>query len=69
MKLLKGNRNQCGGCSEYFNSVGAFEKHRVGKYGEQRRCLTPEEMMQKGMSKNDAGFWIGEKMTKWMAKS
>jgi hypothetical protein len=68
MKLLRGNRNQCGGCNEYFNSIGAFDKHRVGGFDGSRRCLNPEEMIAKGMSKNDDGFWIGEKMTKWKAK-
>ena len=62
MKLLKGNRNQCGGCDEYFNSIGAFEKHRTGKHGVDRRCRTHEEMTAIGMSLNRDGFWIGEKM-------
>lgn len=61
MKLLKGDRNQCTICNQYFNSTRAFEKHRVGKYND-RRCLTAEEMLAKGMSLNAAGFWIGTKM-------
>jgi hypothetical protein len=69
MKILKGKRNQCGACNEYFNSFGAFDKHRVGKYGKDRRCLTTEEMIEKKMSKNEAGFWIGEKMKTWMGGS
>lgn len=69
MILLRGNKNQCGNCREYFNSFGAFDKHRTGKYGETRRCLTPEEMLQKGMLKNKDGFWIGEKMKNWKEKS
>lgn len=55
---LRGDRNQCQGCKEYFNSTYAFDKHRTGTHGKDRRCLTPDEMTQKGMSKNPDGFWI-----------
>ena len=57
---LTGSRNQCGGCRQYFNSNYAFERHRVGKHGEDRRCLTPEEILEKGWTKNPAGFWMTE---------
>ena len=63
MKLLKGNKNQCQRCKEYFNSIGAFEKHRTGQHGVDRRCRTHEEMTDIGMSLNRDGFWIGEKMS------
>ncbi|WP_160803633.1 hypothetical protein [Nitrosomonas sp. GH22] len=59
---LTGDRNQCPTCNEYFNSTAAFDKHRTGKYGVDRRCLTVQEMNNKGMSKNDAGFWITSTM-------
>lgn len=59
MKLLRGDKNQCPGCGEYFNSTGAFEKHRTGKFGVDRRCKTPEEMTAAGMVKKADGFWIG----------
>lgn len=55
---LTGNRCLCSGCGRYFNSVGAFEKHRKGKPAD-RRCENPEGL---GMSKNKAGFWITSKM-------
>ena len=58
MKLLNGQRNQCQSCKEYFNSVGAFEKHRTGKHGVSRRCRTPEELLALGCSLNKDGFWI-----------
>jgi hypothetical protein len=59
---LKGNRTQCQGCYEYFNSLSAFEWHRVGTFmPNTRRCLKPEEMTELGMSLNQAGFWITEK--------
>ena len=63
MKLLKGNRNQCQGCKELFNSNRAFDKHRTGKHGVDRRCRTTEEMTRIGMSVNSEGYWIGKKMS------
>ena len=59
---LTGDRNQCPTCSEHFNSSRAFDKHRVGKHGADRRCLTPMEMRAQGMAKNAAGFWVGSVM-------
>ena len=61
---LTGSRNQCQSCKQYFNSNGAFEKHRTGKHGVNRRCCTTEEMLAKGMSINGYGFWIAEKFEK-----
>jgi len=59
MKLV-GSRNQCRGCDEYFNSNTAFDAHRFGVHGVDRRCLTPEEMQNKGMFRNAQGFWVTE---------
>lgn len=61
MKPLKGNRNQCPTCNEYFNSTTAFQKHRVGEFEKNRRCRTPEEMLEIGMEKKPDGFWVGSK--------
>jgi hypothetical protein len=61
-KTLTGDRNQCPGCSEYFNSTFAFEKHRTGDFNKDRRCRTTDEMEAKGMAKNAAGFWISSAM-------
>ena len=58
-------RNQCSGCKVFFNSVTAFDKHRTGDYGVNRRCMTVEEMIAKGMSVNEAGYWIGSSMERW----
>ena len=55
---LTGSRNQCQACKQYFNSNPAFEKHRVGKHGVDRRCRTTQEMTAKGMLINHAGFWV-----------
>jgi len=59
---LKGDCNQCPGCAKYFNSVYAFDKHRTGRHGIDRRCRTEEEMLDVGMSVNPRGFWVREKM-------
>ena len=60
---LNGARNQCPTCREYFNSNGAFDKHRTGSHGVDRRCRTPEEMQVKGMSLRKDGFWIADSMS------
>lgn len=49
---------RCTGCGEYFNSPAAFDKHRVGEPGIDRRCWTPAEMRAHGMSKNDRDLWV-----------
>lgn len=50
----------CSGCHEHFKSVSAFDKHRFGvdKGLKERRCLSPEEMLKKGMVCQD-GKWVG----------
>jgi len=58
---LRGMRNQCQACKQYFNSNYPFEMHRTGKYGVDRRCMTVDEMTARGMSLNPAGFWISSK--------
>lgn len=63
MKTLRGERNQCQGCKEYLNSNSAFDKHRVGEFGKDRLCRTPDEMTSLGMSLNRDGFWITKPMT------
>ena len=59
---LTGDRNQCQGCKQHFNSTAAFDKHRTGDFGVSRRCLTEAEMLAKGMDRNAAGFWVGSPM-------
>jgi hypothetical protein len=61
---LSGDRNQCPGCNEYFNSTAAFEQHRTGDYTsalDPRRCLKPTQMIAKRMRKNAEGFWLTNK--------
>lgn len=43
---------------KYFNSTGAFDKHRTGAYGIDRRCMATEEMTAAGMATNAGGYWI-----------
>lgn len=59
---LTGDRNQCQACKVYFNSTNAFDKHRTGDFGHDRRCLTEPEMLAKGMAKSGSGFWVGKPM-------
>lgn len=63
---LTGNRCQCKGCGEYFNSAHTFDHHRVGHFApinrpSTRRCLSVVEMLAKGWLRNEAGFWISGK--------
>jgi hypothetical protein len=62
---LTASRNQCQGCKQYFNSNTAFDIHRTGEHGVNRRCRTPQEMTALGMLVNDAGFWITEKRNEY----
>ncbi len=56
---LRGDRNQCPTCGLYFNSTNAFEKHRTGAIGIDRRCRTQAEMLERGMVLGADGFWRG----------
>jgi hypothetical protein len=55
---LTGNRCECGGCHQRFNSVSAFDLHRTGIHGVDRHCREPSEMLAIGMRLNEQGFWI-----------
>ena len=57
---LTGSRCVCRGCDEYFNSVRAFDRHRVWESPTVRRCLSTDELVGKGMTINSSGFWITE---------
>jgi hypothetical protein len=57
-RKLSGQHNQCAACLEYFNSNVAFEKHRIGDFGIDRRCATIKEMYDKGMAKNAGDWWV-----------
>jgi hypothetical protein len=58
---------KCGVCSEAFAGDTAFSLHRVGEMptnapvgeaSKYRRCLTPFEMMEKGMRRDGRGRWM-----------
>jgi len=57
-RRLKGDRNQCPACHEYFNSSNAFEQHRTGLFNGTRRCLTVDEMQVKSFGKTNDDFWL-----------
>ena len=52
------NLCQCGACGEYFNSVGVFDKHRIGPHTGSRSCKTISDMVGAGWSKSSTGFWM-----------
>lgn len=56
--------NWCNSCGKDFNSMSAFDLHRVGQHGINRRCLTTEEMQAIGMVKNKYGRWCIKAMSK-----
>ena len=42
-----------------FSSLSAFDLHRIGKVQrEMRRCLTEQEMRERGMVQNEKGWWM-----------
>lgn len=55
---VSGDRNQCAGCGKPFNSSAAFDKHRIGDFGKDRRCATEDEMTAKGMAIATSGYWV-----------
>lgn len=42
---LVGQQNQCPGCGRFFARNSAFEAHRVGVFGLNRRCMDDQEML------------------------
>lgn len=54
---LTGQKNQCSGCDLLFKSNYAFEKHRIGKFGESRRRLTRDELIERGWGQDEQGFF------------
>jgi hypothetical protein len=42
------HKNVCSGCGFNFATQESFNKHRIGKFREKRRCLTPDEMGTQG---------------------
>jgi hypothetical protein len=59
-RTLRGDRNQCAACNEFFNSTTAFEAHRTTDAHGARRCLTVPEMVDRAMAINVDGFWVSK---------
>lgn len=57
-RTLRGDRNQCPACREFFNSSGAFGRHRVTLADSGRACLDLDQMRGKGYAINGAGYWV-----------
>jgi hypothetical protein len=58
-KIIAGSMvNQCPSCGEMFNSVDAFDRHRTGRFGVNRRCMTVVEMQHCGMVRNAGKLWV-----------
>ncbi len=58
---LRGDHCRCSpatGCGEYFNSTYAFDRHRTGKAGIDRRCRSVGEMLAAGMVVSSTGWWL-----------
>lgn len=56
-RRLRGDRNQCPTCREFFKSSKAFDQHRVGVIGISRRCLTTAEMEARNFGRTIDAFW------------
>lgn len=58
---LTGRLCLCRGCGQHFNSLTAFDRHRIDGFSG-RCCLSPDGMRQRGMNLNRLGFWVSEPM-------
>lgn len=61
--------NQCSGCDVDFTSTTAFDAHRVGEFGHNRRCLTRAEMAEKRKRDGTPVFEVGEKVSLYMTEA
>jgi hypothetical protein len=59
--IRKGAKGQCRECGRYFSSDTAFDGHRIGKHGKDRRCMTAIDMLRLGM-RFISGVWRGQEM-------
>ena len=63
----------CPSCHQTFTGSTAGDMHRVGDHAvfegpDRRRCLTADEMTEKGMTQNDRGVWTtGRNNDEWWA--
>ena len=52
-----GLQSECGACGLIFCGVEAFERHRVGQHGVNRRCLTVNQMTAKNFTRCEFDRW------------
>lgn len=60
----------CPECHETFTGTIAGDKHRTGKHHlstgpDRRRCMTSDEMTNKGMTRNTRGVWGSGGKSPW----
>lgn len=60
----------CTACHATFTGTTAGDRHRTGDHNEstgpnRRRCLTAEEMRERGMAQNDRGQWTNGGTSPW----
>lgn len=56
---LVGQQNQCRGCQRFFAKNRTFERHRIGSFGKDRRCMDDEQMTA-AFNLGADGFWRGK---------
>lgn len=57
MTKLTGDRCRCAACGLLFASTEDFDRHRVGRYGYNRRCRTAGELAAASWRQVDGLFW------------
>lgn len=62
----------CTECHETFTGTSSGDKHRVGDHAiftgpTRRRCLSADEMRDKGMAQNKRGQWTNGGTSPWAA--
>ncbi len=62
-------KSPCPACKISFNSLSAFDAHRIGTHGVDRHCMTIKEMRAIGMTTNRLGNWVREIATQENAES
>lgn len=68
---LKGERNQCPTCGDFFSGLESFDAHRTGLDGKTQkgkrraegpgRCLTLAEMRENGFVRNEYFYWTAKR--------
>lgn len=64
----------CPECHETFSGTSSGDRHRVGDHAvsvgpDRRRCLTADEMVGKGLVRNERGIWTSGGTSPWAVTS